>query len=111
MSRGDRQRLNDIRTAIQAIEAHLRRGGLDDALVLDAVRVRLIEIGEAVKSLSAELVAREPGIPWAQIAGMRDRLAHRYFEVSEDIVQSTVERDLPELSAAIERLETDPVAD
>jgi len=90
--------------AADAIRAHLERGDLDDGLVFDAVRVRLIEIGEAVKALSAELLAGEPTLPWAQIAGMRDRLAHRYFDISHAILAATVSDDLPELEIAVRRL-------
>ena len=79
-------------------------GGVDDDLVFDAVRVRLIEIGEAVKSLPDDLLASEPDIPWRQVAGMRDRLAHRYFDASRQIVRNTVEGDLPELERAIQRM-------
>lgn len=39
-------------------------GSLTDGLVFDAVRVRLIEIGEAVKGLSAPTLAEEPDYPW-----------------------------------------------
>ena len=104
MSRHDRQRLEDTLAAIDAIRAHLTRGELSDSLVFDAVRVRLIEIGEAVKALPADLLANEPDLPWAQIAGMRDRLAHRYFDTSHAIVAGTVTNDLPELLAAGERM-------
>jgi uncharacterized protein with HEPN domain len=55
--------LADILAAAAAIDAHLQRGGLDDGLVFDAVRVRLIEIGEAVKAIDPELLAEEPSIP------------------------------------------------
>jgi uncharacterized protein with HEPN domain len=72
--------------------------------VFDAVRIRLIEIGEAVKSIDSALLAREPGIPWIDVAGMRNHLAHRYFDTAHAIVQSTVEKDLPPLVAAVERL-------
>ena len=48
MSRHDRQRLEDILAAIDAIRAHLTRGELSDALVFDAVRVRLIESSHAI---------------------------------------------------------------
>ncbi len=51
MSRHDAERFADILDAVEAIRAHLRRGDLTDGLVYDAVRVRLIEIGEAVKTL------------------------------------------------------------
>ncbi len=58
MSRHDRQRLNDITAASVAIRSHLERGGLRDGLVFEAIRVRLIEIGEAVKALAAEILDR-----------------------------------------------------
>lgn len=104
MTRDDLQRLDDIGAAIAAIRGHLGRGDVSDGLVFDAVRVRLIEIGEAVKALPQELLATEPSMPWEQVAGMRDRLAHRYFDTSHSIVAATVKDDLPELAAAVERL-------
>ena len=60
------------------------------------VRVRLIEIGEAVK---ADLLDRQPEIPCARIAGMRDPLAHSYFDTSHAILTTTVDQDLSELNA------------
>ena len=104
MSRRDRQRLDDVLAAVDAIAGHLQRGNLDDGLVFDAVRARLIEVGEAVKAISADLLATEPEIPWAQVAAMRDRLAHRYFDTSHAILAATVEHDLPQLQAAAQRL-------
>jgi uncharacterized protein with HEPN domain len=104
VTRRDAERLDDIADAIRAIRSHLGRGDLNDGLVYDAVRIRLIEIGEAAKSLPAEVVATEPGVPWRDIAAMRDRLAHRYFDTLQSIVQSTVENDLPALELAVLRL-------
>jgi uncharacterized protein with HEPN domain len=85
VSRHDKQRLEDIAAAISAIAAHLKRGDLSDGLVFDAVRVRLIEIGEAVKALPQNLLTSEDQIPWADIARMRDLLSHRYFDTSHSI--------------------------
>ncbi len=62
MSRHDASRLADVVEAIEAITDHLTRGDLDDGLVYDAVRVRLIEIGEAVKGISP--------VPWATAVSM-----------------------------------------
>lgn len=104
MSYRDRQRLADIQAAIDVIRSHLRRGTLADGLVFDAVRIRLLEIGEAVKALPADLLATQPAIPWGQIARMRDHLAHRYFDTAHSILQSTVDDDLPELERAIHAL-------
>jgi uncharacterized protein with HEPN domain len=104
VSRHDDQRLADILAAATAIAAHTRRGGLEDGLVSDAVRVRLVEIGEAVKAIEPGLLAREPDIPWVDVAGMRNHLAHRYFDTAHAIVQATITQDLPPLVAAAERL-------
>jgi uncharacterized protein with HEPN domain len=104
VSRHDDQRLADILAATDAIAAHLQRGGIEDGLVFDAIRVRLIEIGEAVKPINPEVLAAEPGIPWVDVAGMRDHLAHRYFDTAHCIVQATVVDDLPPLVAAARRL-------
>jgi uncharacterized protein with HEPN domain len=104
VSRDDQQRLDDISAAIAAIREHLRRGDVRDGLIFDAVRVRRIEIGEAVKAIPRDLLQTEPSVPWEQVAGMRDRLAHRYFDTSHSIVAGTVEHDVPELEQAVARL-------
>ena len=102
MTYRERQRLADIEAAIAAIRSHLGRGGLSDGLVFDAVRIRLLEIGEAVKALPDDLLNTQPSIPWRQISRMRDHLAHRYFDTAHSILQATVDNDLPELEKAIQ---------
>ena len=104
MSYRERQRLADIQAAIDAIRSHLRRGDLSDGLVFDAVRIRLVEIGEAVKALPEDMLGTQPSIPWRQIARMRDHLAHRYFDTTHAILQATVDEDLPDLERAIHAL-------
>lgn len=104
-ARHDEERLADIVDAITAIRSHLTRGDLSDGLIFDAVRLRLIEIGEAVKLLDPQLLASEPDIRWSDAAGMRDWLAHHYFDTSRAIVEATIEEDLPPLEAAVLQLE------
>lgn len=104
MSYRDAQRLADIQAAVDAIRSHLERGTLADGLVFDAVRMRLLEIGEAVKALPSDLLSAQPGIPWQQIARMRDHLAHRYFDTAHAILQATVDQDLPALELAVAAL-------
>jgi uncharacterized protein with HEPN domain len=101
LSYRERQRLADIQAAIDAIRSHLRRGDLSDGLVFDAVRIRHLEIGEAVKALPEDLLATQPAIPWRQIARMRDHLAHRYFDTAHAILRATVTEDLPDLERAV----------
>ena len=90
--------------AAEAIGAHLGRGNLTDGLVFDAVRVRLIEIGEAVKAIDPAVLATEPDVPWQDVAIMRNHLAHRYFDTDHAIVAATVDQDLPPLVAAVRRM-------
>lgn len=104
MSRPERERLEDILASCEAIASYLAREALDDDVRFDAIRVRLIEIGEAVKDVSPETRAQEPDIPWQEIARMRDHLTHRYFDTAHALVRATAERDVPELAAAIARV-------
>ncbi len=106
MSRRDQERLDDIQDAITAIRQHLPRGGLTDGLVFDAVRIRLLEIGEAVKALPPELLASEPGVDWPAIARFRDQLAHHYWDTAHAILQHVVTVELDQLEQAVHRLHT-----
>jgi uncharacterized protein with HEPN domain len=71
-----------------------------DTLRQDAV-IRNIEIiGEATNNLleaDPDISAKCPSIPFAQIYGMRNRVAHGYFSVSLPMVWDSVEVDIPEL--------------
>ena len=104
MSYRELQRLKDIQAAIDAIRSHLQRGDLTDGLIFDAIRIRLLEIGEAVKALPDELLATQPAILWRQITRMRDHLAHRYFDTAHAILQATVDEDLPALEHALQAM-------
>lgn len=110
MSRHDTERLRDIIVAIDTIADHLQQGTLDDGLVFDAVRIRLVEIGEAVKAVDPALLATEPAIAWSDVAGIRDVVVHRYFDTAHAVMQATIDHDLPSLRSAVERLLDRPEA-
>ena len=68
---------------------------------------RLIQIGQAVKDAQAEgldLPRLYPDVPWRDIAGMRDRLAHKYWLLDVAIVWAVVKKDLPGLRSAVEHI-------
>jgi len=64
--------------------------------------VRAIEvIGEASKSVSPALKARHPEIDWREMAGMRDYVIHRYFEINWNIVWDVISNEIPVLEPKI----------
>ena len=71
MSYRERQQLADIQAAIDAIRSHLQRGDLTDGLIFDAVRIRLLEIGEAAIALPHDLLATQLSIPGQSPGGGR----------------------------------------
>ncbi len=82
-----------------------KRGDLDKDRKLVLAIVRLVEIiGEAADHVSGGFQEAHPEIPWPIIIGMRNRLAHAYFEVDLDRVWDTVKDDLLPLIAQLERI-------
>ena len=62
--------------------------------------VRALEvIGEAAKHIPDEIRKKYPHIPWREISGMRDRLAHGYFGIDYDLLWATVQERVPVLIA------------
>jgi predicted nucleotidyltransferase len=51
-----------------------------------SVDVGTVEVGEAVKAISPELLARVPDVPWREIARMRAHLTHRYFDTQHETI-------------------------
>jgi uncharacterized protein with HEPN domain len=112
MSRNEQDRLRDVQDAIAAIHRHLEQAGettaaKEDPLLHDALLFQFVVIGEAVKHLSPETREGATEIPWADIAGLRDLIAHEYFRIDIHRVLEIVDRDLPTLQLAIDNLLTD----
>jgi uncharacterized protein with HEPN domain len=68
-----------------------------DEMRFDAVLHNLHVIGEAVKSLSPSFRQRHGDIPWREIAGMRDFVAHAYFALDLDILWDAIVQEVPDL--------------
>jgi uncharacterized protein with HEPN domain len=101
-------RLPDYLAHIQqaAADACAFTSGLTkDAFVADtrtqrAVVMSLVIIGEAATKIvdrHPEFAALHPQVPWRSMRGMRNRIAHGYFDINLDIVWDTVQVALPEL--------------
>ena len=104
---GDRDRLLDIQEAIGKIEAYSVRGRStfeEDELIQIWMLHHLRIIGEAARSLSAELIEAHPDISWQDLADFRTLLTDDYFQVDLNIIWAVVEQDLPILKHSIAQL-------
>ncbi len=82
-----------------------RDEALADPMRMDAILHNLHVIGEAVKRLPEEVRSRKADIPWREIAGMRDVIAHAYFALDLDLVWDAIQRDVPVLLDAARELQ------
>jgi uncharacterized protein with HEPN domain len=108
MNEADRVRIQHILDAVRQALSFARgraRSDLDSDAMLAHALVRTLEIiGEAAKGVSEETRAAHADIPWREMAGMRDRLIHAYFDVDLERVWKTVAERLPLLVGRLEEL-------
>jgi len=105
--RNDRERLLDIREAIENIQKYAARGKdafRKDELIQTWVLHHIQILGEAASRISDEFQEEHPDIPWFKIIGMRNILVHDYFHIDIDVVWSVVENDLPVLYDQVKHL-------
>ncbi|MCY1461201.1 hypothetical protein D9M71_788300 [compost metagenome] len=72
----------------------------EDKRTQQAVIRSLIIIGEAATKVMdgyAEFIQAHAQVPWRSMRGMRNRIAHGYFDINLDLVWETVKTALPEL--------------
>ena len=73
-------------------------------LVQDAVIRNLQTLAESSQRLSGEIKGTEPQIPWRELAGFRNVIVHGYLGVDLAAVWLVVEKDLPALGEAVDRM-------
>lgn len=99
MKRNYRVYLGDILESIRLIKRYT--SGMDeerfeeDLKVQDAVMRRLEIMGEAAKHIPKSMRDKFSRIPWQEITGMRDVLAHEYFGINVGRIWKTIKKDIP----------------
>lgn len=77
---------------------------LKDKRTRDAVVRNLEIIGEAAKNIPDEIKEKYPEVNWKATTGMRDKLTHEYFGVSNLIVWETITNDIPIFETQIKKI-------
>ena len=86
--------------ACSFVEGLSKEDFLADRRTQQAVVMSLIVIGEAATKVMdgyAEFANQHRQVPWRSMRGMRNRIAHGYFDINLDVVWDTVQTALPEL--------------
>ena len=106
--------LEDIHSAIERLEERTKKihsvddflGSSEGMVLLDATCMLLIAIGESLKNLDKTteglLLPTYPSVPWKNIKGMRDIIAHHYFDIDADQILWIVKNEVAPLKIAIE---------
>lgn len=80
---------------------------MQDKRTQQAVVMSLIVLGEAatkVMDQHAAFAAEHSQIPWRNMRGMRNRIAHGYFDINLEVVWDTVQPALPALKSQLDAL-------
>ena len=105
--------LEDILSAIERLEERTKDiHSTDDFLssasgmvLLDATCMLLIAIGESLKNLdkvtNGELLPTYPSVPWKNVKGLRDIIAHHYFDVDAAQILWIIKNEISPLKEAI----------
>jgi uncharacterized protein with HEPN domain len=72
-----------------------------DEIRFDAVLFNLQILGEAIKKLPLDLRQRYPEVPWREVAGLRDFVAHAYFALDLEILWNAIQEGVPALLVQI----------
>jgi uncharacterized protein with HEPN domain len=97
--------VEDIVTAIADIEQFVGGMGFEefskDKKTVFAV-VRAIEIiGEAARQIPESLKNKHTKVPWKEMAGIRNKIAHEYFGFDVEVIWNTVKQNIPQLKPLI----------
>jgi uncharacterized protein with HEPN domain len=102
----DSEAILDIADAAQQIQSAMQSVTLDQFKRTRekqaAILYFCIIIGEATKRISAELKSQYPDVPWREMAGLRDILAHQYNRVDLETVWDITQINIPELLSRLQ---------
>lgn len=102
----DKANIEGLLDAIKKIEVYTRKHSsaeelFNDTMAFDAVLMNFIVLSEMAERISKELKSAHPSIPWNEIKGFRNLIAHDYFGVDADEVWQIIQKDLQGLKSVL----------
>lgn len=98
--------LHDMRGFVRELRGLLAGLDVQDFLASRvlclAVEKLFINLGEAAFRVGDEGPRRWPALPWRQIIGLRNILAHGYEQVAHEVLYRTVHDELPSLDTLLD---------
>jgi Uncharacterized conserved protein len=83
----------------------------EGVILLNAVCMKLIAVGEEVKAIDrrtdGKLLSKYDEIPWKDVMGLRDIIAHHYFDVDAGEIFTVIRTDIPPLLKVINKMISD----
>ena len=110
------RRIADMRSYAAAVTRLVETRSLDEVLNHEALRCALcytlFVIGEASIHVPEATRNAMPTIPWMQLRGLRNRLAHAYFSLDPIMIYVTATTSIPDLLDKLDNASPDePGAD
>ena len=108
MSRDEALYLEDLLVSAKKVLRYTERMDREsfagDERTYDAVVRNLEVMGEAAKHVSEATRTKYTNIPWRNIAGLRDVVAHAYFGLDDDLLWDIIANHVPSVVAELERI-------
>jgi len=85
--------LEGVREHVAAIKGYMPETKdvfLADEKTQDAVLMRLLALGEEIGRLSDEFKEQHANLHWYKVVGLRNRIAHGYFEIDPELIWETL---------------------
>lgn len=109
MPRSAADRLRDIRRAacdLRDIVSDMDTAAFHalphaDRVAFRAVKNALMELGEATKAIALTIRERHPEVDWKGFAGLRDVVAHQYFDINTERLLPIIKHEIPPLLAVV----------
>ena len=90
--------LQDIEHFLQNVS---KEEFLANSMIKKAVCMSLLNIGEMSRELPEEITKKNQDIPWSSIVALRNRVAHGYHSLDDEIIWDIAKKDLDKFKSVI----------